>query len=587
MSEALPDSAWSQALQRLRALARADEAWLAVLAAGVGMAAGCGVAAVNAITGLMHIYLFLLPQGGGISEAARLPPLRVLLVPAGGGLVLGVITAVLSRFRPRVPVDPIEANALYGGRMSLTDSIVVTVQTMLSNGVGASVGMEAGYAQFAAGLASKFGQALRLRRNDLRVLVGCGAAAAIGGAFNASLCGAFYGIELIMGVYTMASLPYVVIAALAGTLTVQALGFGTPPLTVTLPQTIPDSAYVLILVLGVVCGLAGIVIMRGATLIEAGFRASGIPPWARPALAGLVVGALGCITPKAMSSGHSALHAYIDVNYPFFMVLGFFVIKALASAVSIGAGFRGGLFFASLFLGALLGKVFAGLLGVMPFMAHLPPGLFAVVGMSGLAASVVGGPMTMTFLALESTRSFTATMAVLAAAIASTLTTRRLFGYSFATWRFHLRGAPIRSGVDIGWVRALTVGRMMRSAPKIVQSEMSLADFRREVPAGALARVIVVDEQARYAGMIYPPEAAVATGEGRKVADLMHHQGRFLVPGMNVREALDTFEQVAADALAVVDDAEHMKVVGLVTEQHALRRYSEELDRRHREISGA
>ena len=176
-----------------------------------------------------------------------------------------------------------------------------------------------------------------------------------------------------------------------------------------------------------------------------------------------MVGLLGIITPKAMSSGHSALHAYIDVSFPFFVVFGVLLAKAVASAFSIGAGFRGGLFFASLFLGALFGKVFAGICGVMPFVAYMPAGFYAVVGMSGLATAIVGGPLTMTFLALESTQNFAVTMAVLAASIAATITVRRLFGYSFATWRFHLRGENIRSAVDVGWIHSLTVGRMMRA----------------------------------------------------------------------------------------------------------------------------
>ncbi len=289
---------------------------------------------------------------------------------------------------------------MYGGRVSLLDSLIVAGQTAWSNGVGASVGMEAGYAQFGAGVASWLGRSFRVRRSDLRVLVGCGTAAAIGGAFNAPLCGAFYGIELIIGVYSIATLPFVVVAALAGTLTVQILAGGTPPLQVTLPAVVPNGAYATVLVEGMVCGLAGIAIMRGVTMIEAAFRRSGIPVWARPALGGVVVGLLGCLTPAAMSSGHSALHADINVSYPFLVVLSFMLFKAIASAFSIGAGFRGGLFFASLFLGALFGKVFAGVMGVLPFITPMPSGFYAVVGMSGLAVAIVGGPMTMTFLAL-------------------------------------------------------------------------------------------------------------------------------------------------------------------------------------------
>ena len=74
------------------------------------------------------------------------------------------------RIRQKIPaaVDPVEANALRGGRMSLRDSFIVGMQTLISNSVGASVGLEAGFAQIGSGLGSFLGQKLRLRRSDLR-----------------------------------------------------------------------------------------------------------------------------------------------------------------------------------------------------------------------------------------------------------------------------------------------------------------------------------------------------------------------------------------------------------------------------------
>ena len=570
----------------LRALVRADEVWLALLAAVVGVCAGFGVALINEVSFLMHQNLFALAPGMELSETLRLDPRRAIAVPVLGGLVFGITLWILARFWPKPLVDPVEANALYGGRMSLRDSLIVAAQTAWSNGVGASVGMEAGYAQLGAGVASWLGRNFRLRRNDLRTLVGCGAGAAIAGAFNAPLCGAFYGIELVIGIYSVATLPFVVIAALAGTLTVQILGFGAPPLNVTLPVNVPHDAYGIILIEGIACGIAGIAIMRGVTLIEAGFRRSGIPVWLRPLLGGTVVGLLGCVTPQAMSSGHSALHTYIDVQFPFLMAVGLLLAKSIASAFSIGAGFRGGLFFASLFLGAMFGKVFAGIVSIVPFLTPMPVGLYAVVGMSGMAAAIIGGPMTMTFLALESTQNFAVTMAVLAASIAATITVRRLFGYSFATWRFHLRGEQIRSAVDVGWIQALTVGRMMRAVPVTAKPETSLEVFREEVPLGATQRTVIIDSNGQYVGIAYPAEAAIVTGELRSVRDILHHQNYFLLPGMTVKEALNIFESAEADALAVLDGPDTRQVLGLLTEQYALRRYNEELDRRRREVSG-
>ncbi len=82
--------------------------------------------------------------------------------------------------------------------------------------------------------------------------------------------------------------------------------------------------------------------------------------------------------------------------------------------------------------------------------------------MSALSASVIGGPLTMSFIALESTGNLWLTTAVLVAVMISTQITRELFGYSFATWRLHLRGETIRSAADVGWIRDLTVRRLMR-----------------------------------------------------------------------------------------------------------------------------
>ena len=127
-------------------------------------------------------------------------------------VLLGLALMLLGRWRPAREVDPIEANALHGGRMSLRGSFIVTLQTIWSSGVGASVGLEAGYTQLASGFASWIGQAFRLRRRDLRVLVGCGAAGAIAGAFGAPLGGAFYAFELVIGSYSVTSLAPVGIA---------------------------------------------------------------------------------------------------------------------------------------------------------------------------------------------------------------------------------------------------------------------------------------------------------------------------------------------------------------------------------------
>jgi len=516
----------------------------------------------------------------------ELNPVATVAVPALGGLALGMVGLAITRWWPRQVVDPIEANALYGGRMSLGGSLLVVLQTIMSSGVGASVGLEAGYTQIGAALASRIGRSFRVRRNDLRVLVGCGAAAAIGGAFNAPLTGAFYAFELVIGTYSLATLAPVVVSAICAVFTTRLFGIDTTGFDIRVPSAIEPVDYLPLLALGVLCALCAIAMMRGVTLTEGWFRRSGVPAWLRPLVGGAVVGSLALFTPQVLSSGHEALRLGLDAPYTATHIALLILAKAVASAVSIGSGFRGGLFFASLFLGALVGKLFAAGMASLTMTQALPAVVCALVGMSALAVAVVGGPLTMAFLALESTGSLPMTIAVLAASVVSALTVRRTFGYSFATWRFHLRGEAIRSAVDIGWMRNLTVGRMMRRDMRTMRGDTTVAAFRRQVPLGAVDRVVVTDEAGRYGGIVLTAEVHAAEEGVSRINELLHYPNSALLPQTTIKEAVQMFESSESDALAVIDGAETQKVIGLLTEQYALRRYSEELDRQRRELSG-
>ncbi len=569
----------------LRSLVRGDEIFLVLLAAIIGAAVGLIVVAMNLSTQLCREFFFHLPHGQRLSAQNAIAPWTAL-VPALGGLLVGLTSLTAARFSLRRVVDPIEANALYGGQMSLRDSLVVVAQTMLSNGFGASVGLEAGFAQIGAAVASRTGRSFRVRRADLRVLVGAGAAGAIAAAFNAPLTGAFYAYELVIGTYTLATLAPVVAAAITA-VSIQRLLLGDEPgFDVPLVAVTETAAFLPLIALGVISALAGIAIMRGVTLTEDLFRRSRMPAWLRPVVGGLAVGGMALLAPSVLSSGHGALRAGLTADLGLGTLLLLLGLKSMASAISIGSGFRGGLFFASLLMGALLGKAFAATMLLISPLPMFPEVVYALVGMSALAVAIVGGPLTMSFLALESTGSLPLTVAVLAAAVVSSMTVRRIFGYSFATWRFHLRGESIRSAVDVGWMRNLTVGRMMRREIATVPASMTLAVFRRENPLGSTNRVIALGPTGQYAGIVWLADAHAAEIEVATVAELLHHTQVVLLPQMTVKDAAATFENAEADALAVVDGKQSMQVIGLLTEQYTLRRYAEELEKRRRDLSG-
>lgn len=580
-------SFYLEAPHRLRALVRARESSLIVIAALIGAISGLLVAAMSAAVEFLHVGLFDLPLGERLSGQGKIDPLHAIVVPTFGGLVLGLALLALLRWRPGREIDPIEANALHGGYMSFRGSIIVALQTIWSSGVGGSVGLEAGYTQLASGIASSFGRAFHLRRADQRVMVGCGAAAAIAGAFGAPLAGAFYAFELVLGGYAPASLAPIGIAAVTGYAVTHAFAPLSLGIVVRHVGEVTGQDLVIAGALGLFAALTGIAIMRGVALFDT--LLSKLRLWTplRPALGGLLVGVMALVSPQVLASGHGALHVNSMVAMPLTAMVVVFLLKALASIVSLGSGFRGGLFFSSLLLGSLGGHLFgAGLSAVLPGL-NLDPNVYSVIGMSALSASIIGGPLTMSFIALEATGNLWLTTAVLIAVIVSMQVTRELFGYSFATWRFHLRGETIRSAADVGWIRDLTVRSMMRTDVVTLDAGTSIEDFIVRFPLGSKTQVVAIDANGRYAGVVFVAEAhGLKDTPAANVRDVLRYRDVTLLPDMNVKQAVAAFDAAEAESLAVVDAADRGQVIGLLTEAHALRRYAEEFEKRRRDVFG-
>jgi CIC family chloride channel protein len=296
----------------------------------------------------------------------------------------------------------------------------------------------------------------------------------------------------------------------------------------------------------------------------------------RPILGGVLLAGLAFIQPQTLSAGHGAMHLDITANLGVQALLFLLVTKVLASGISLGFGFRGGLFFASLYMGSLIGRLYAVLLGQYTDIS-LDPLAASLVGMGAMAVAVVGGPFTMSFLVLETTGDFGLTAATLTASIVASVIVRETFGYSFSTWRLHLRGETIRS--------AHAAGRMMRTDPPSIAATASLEEFRRRFPLGSARRVIALDETKRYVGIV--PTSAVYGDQGelqRSVSELMVQKDQWLSPDMAIKEIMSVFDRSESDELAVL--GADQTVLGVLTEAYATRRYAEELEKNRRDLIG-
>ncbi|HKR90171.1 MAG TPA: chloride channel protein, partial [Phenylobacterium sp.] len=346
----------------LRARFRASEAWFIGLSIVVGVAAGLMAVIQARLAHALQERLYGITPDARLSAMAHVAPAGVLWLPVGG-LVLAGLGYLLGFWKSRPIIDVVEANSLYGGRMSLRASLVICLQTLISNGFGASVGLEAAYAQAGGGLASSLGQRLRLRRHELRTLVGAGAGAAIGAAFGAPLAGAFYAFEVVIGSYAPSMIAPVAAACLAAAFAASAMGADSYAIHVSVTQSPTISDYALYGGLGAICAIFAIVMMllvaRGEQLI----RSVPMPTPVRFMAGGFVLAGLALASPQTLSSGHGALHRDLFFVVPVAGLATVLLLKALASVVALSTGFRGGLFFASLFLGSLVGQIYARLLG--------------------------------------------------------------------------------------------------------------------------------------------------------------------------------------------------------------------------------
>ncbi len=438
-----------------------------------------------------------------------------MLMPVLGGIFVGLSSLLLRRWRPREVVDAIEANALFGGRMSLGDSLGLVWVTILSGGFGASVGLEAAYTQLGAALASRLGRSVDLRRDDVRTLVGCGAAGAIAAAFNAPLTGAFLRLRADYRQLYLA-------VPGAGRHRRLDRRAGCPRARRLKSDLCRLARHRLVAI-----GLSGLFRPRaglgrarhpdhegGDLDRDPVSRSQAVPRWARPALGGLIIGLIALPFPQVLGSGHGGILSALHSGFALPFLAGLVVAKIIASAISIGSGFRGGLFSSSLFLGSLFGSLIGGLLTRLGPGLAADPLIYALVGMGAVAAAIVGAPMTMIMLVLETTGDFSATIGVMVGVVTAAIAVRHWFGYSFATWRFHLRGLTIRSPEDVGWINELLIGPMMRRDPAVISADLPLDELRRRFPAGSTKQVFVVDSGGRLSGIIDPTEANGSEGDG-------------------------------------------------------------------------
>jgi CIC family chloride channel protein len=340
------------------------------------------------------------------------------------------------------------------------------------------------------------------------------------------------------------------------------------------------------LLIGMICAFASIIAMLAVAFSERCFqKLSVFNGFLRPMVGGALLGSLALLTPTVLGAGHGAMQILLVSNPTWLALTTTIIFKIMASAISLGSGFRGGLFFASLMLGALTGQLYSIVLsGPFPDLA-LQPGTAAIAGLAAFGTGVLGAPFSMVCLALEITGDFSVTVGAVVASSVCALIVRELFGYSFATWRFHLRGEAIRGPQDVGWVRQLNATALMRSDFESALSTIPIAEAQKLFSPAQVRQIVLRDPNGTYAGIVTSADLhSIETDDNLPLATIARQEDEFLLPSASIRDIMAMFERSEADVLAVLDRADHRAAIGTVSESHVLRTYGEELERRNQEV---
>jgi H+/Cl- antiporter ClcA len=350
-----------------------------------------------------------------------------LLLPLLGGMAIGWFFHRFSAGLHLLGVARVlERMSYHQGYLTLRGFFLQFVGAALALVSGHSVGREGPHVYLGAASGSLLGQNLRLPNNSIRTLVGCGAAAGIAASFNTPLAGVIFALEVVMMEYTLASFIPVMLAAVAANM-LSVMVFGNEP-AFSIPALQPGSLaeMPLVMLLGVVTGALSALFIHMLQRLAASVR--GWPFWWRTTLAGLAVGMLAMVEPQVMGIGYDSVNAALLGQIGWAALALLLLFKLLATTASVGMGIPGGMIGPALFMGAVVGSLFAQSANLVLPAAGFDAGFYALLGMGAMMGASLQAPLAALVAVFELTHSPQIIMPGMLVVVIAGLTASELFG---------------------------------------------------------------------------------------------------------------------------------------------------------------
>ena len=485
--------------QRAGSLFRHHRFGLYILAVLVGLASGLGAVlfrlGIDAWSQLLSgADDYTVSMGPSVGLLAPLGTWFVLVTPVLSGLLTGPLMSRLGLTPTGHGVAGVIWSTRHGdGTMAPLPALAATTSAALTIGGGGSVGPEGPIAELGASTASIIGRRLRLHRSSIRHLAAAGTAAGIASAFNAPLAGAFFALEVILMGFSADAFIVIVLACVSSTVLSHHLLGTTLSLSLPYLDLSGDAQLGWVALLGAVGGGVGVGFMRlRFVILDALTRAwqrLGIPIWARPGIGGLAVGATLLVLPEMYGESSAALNRALAGRYALTLLLVLCVAKMLATSLTLGMGFVGGVFAPSLFIGGTLGAAFGTL--VAPSYAPAA-GVFGVIGMGAVFAGAARAPMTAVLLIIEMTGQHALLVPLMLATVLATFISRFLSRGTLFTEELRRRGEDVEDPMATTLLGRTRASRLMVDPPGVLQATTSLSQAASVMSRRGLSALPVV-----------------------------------------------------------------------------------------------
>lgn len=418
---------------------------LGLAAAVLGIAVSFFVSVFQRLIAVVY-YLTYNLMGDAVQPSA---PWAIALIPAVGGIVVAFI--LKAGYRPEKMqgmAHVIDGVAESGGRLNNRNGFAFVLASALGIGVGAPVGADTPAALIGAHLASWLGQRTRQREIIIRALVVAGAAAGISSTYFAQLAAIFFALEIVLGGFGGVVYVVPVLIAVSTSALVSWLVDGTGQPYTPLPG-LALSHWSLGLYLGValLATAASIAYVNLLPIMRRQWQRVNLPYWAKPALAGLIVGVVGLWLPDVFGTGLNQMkHIFEGQPLSFQALLALSVAKIILTPLSLGSGFAGGVIGPALLIGAGLGYALGDLCRRLDPSLPISPVTFALVCTAAMLAATFHAPLFGSMMVLEMSADYQLLVPVLLASAVAYALARRFQPGSAYTFALPAAGIHLRPG---------------------------------------------------------------------------------------------------------------------------------------------